>query len=249
MAARAPYQGVIQILSYNRVFYAATAACIASAMVGALFADGLLRLGILTAVVTALGWTVVSLAVSHYVYDRSPLYGLSWLALRPKVWANIHAGLDETSETLQARLPGSESFIWDVFDAEQMTEPSIAQARACPRSAGSRAASWRNLPVKTETLDAVFLMFVAHEFRRADARHGFFREVARVLKNGGSVLVLEHLRDLPNFLAYGPGFFHFQSRATWEAAFQAAELTLRSDQRITRFVHAFELAKSPQGNA
>ena len=189
-----------------------------------------------------IAWAFASLAVSHLVYDRSPLYGLSWLRVQPEIWANIHAGLDETSEGLRLRYPGTRGFIWDIFDAEQMTEPSIAQARATRSNVAGERVSWRKLPAGTATLDAVFLMFAAHELRSSEARAAFFCEIRRVLKPGGSAVILEHLRDMPNFLAYGPGCLHFHSRRTWQAAFAAAQLTLRSEQTITPFVHVFELA-------
>jgi hypothetical protein len=67
-----------------------------------------------------------------------------------------------------------------------------------------------------------------------------------VLTPGGAIMMVEHLRDWPNLLAYGPGFLHFQSRRTWDAAFRAARLVLRSHCTVTPFVHAFELGKNLQ---
>jgi hypothetical protein len=166
---RSRYQGVIQILSYNRGFYLGTLVAAAFATVAASYLHGALRFAIAVAVFVALVWTAISLLVSHYVYDRSALYGLSWLRLQPSTWANIHAGLDETTGLLCARLPGSESFVWDIFDAQQMTEPSIAQARQSSAGRRSEHVSWRELPAAAQTFDAVFLVFVAHEFRTADA--------------------------------------------------------------------------------
>jgi len=249
MPSRSRYQGVIQIVSFNRGFYRGTLAAMALASAAAIYLHGLLRIAILMPVLAALAWMGTSLVVSYYVYDRSPLYGLSWLKLRPGTWANVHAGLDETSETLRAFLPESQGFVWDIFDAEQMTEPSMARAREFSGSPPAERVLWRRLPVGAETLDAIFLMFVAHEFRDTDARHEFLREVARVLKPGGSIMMVEHLRDLPNFLAYGPGCLHFHSRRTWNEAFRAAELTLRSDRTLTPFVHAFELGKRREFSA
>jgi ubiquinone/menaquinone biosynthesis C-methylase UbiE len=100
--------------------------------------------------------------------------------------------------------------------------------------------SWRKLPAAEQTFDAVFLIFVAHEFRIAEVRHQFLSEVARILKPGGSLVMVEHLRDVPNFLAFGPGFLHFHSRQSWTRAFRAAHLTVQSEQTVTPFVHVFE---------
>lgn len=244
MTSRSPYQGVSQIISYNRGFYGATLAAVAVAMGAATYLHGVWRLAIVAGSAVALVWTAASLVVSHYVYDRSPLYSLDWLTLRPGTWANVHAGLDETTESLRVRLPGSVSYVWDIFDPEQMTEPSIEQARQSSDTAPAERVSWRALPIAEEAVDAVFLMFVAHEFRNMEARHEFFREVARVLRPGGSVVMVEHLRDLPNFLAYGPGFLHFQSRRTWNAAFTTARFAVRRERTLTPFVRVFELRKT-----
>ena len=39
----------------------------------------------------------------------------------------------------------------------------------------------------------------------------FFKELHRILKREGELVIVEHLRDLPNFLAYTIGFFHYWS--------------------------------------
>ena len=77
-----------------------------------------------------------------------------------------------------------------------MSEPSIARARrrnaaaAAPEKADPRA-----LPLKNGECDTVFLLLVAHELRRQEARLQFFREVGRALKPGGCVVFVEHLQE------------------------------------------------------
>src|SRR3954452_19642310 len=189
-----------QIISYNRGFYAGT--LMAGAVVFTIafvFLHGLVRTAAIAGAAVAMTSIAVSLGVSHWIYDRSALYSLHWLRVRPKVWVNIHAGLDEMTELLEARFGPSEFVVWDIFDPKQMTEPSIARARdSSNRHAASQAVSWRALPAKSETFDAVFLLFAAHELREEEARELFFREAARVLKPGGSIVLREQLRYLPN---------------------------------------------------
>ncbi len=175
------------------------------------------------------------------MYDLSPLYSLSWLTVQPKRWANIHSGLDQTTPLLQKKLPDSSFTVFDIFDPEQMTEPSIQRARELSGGSDSHRASWKHLPAQTGEFDAVFLIFAAHELRDPTARDTFFQEVKRVLQPGGSAFLVEHLRDLPNFLAYGPGCLHFHSRRTWAAAFGAAGLKVQSERTLTPFVHVFKL--------
>lgn len=230
---RSQYEGVRKIVTYNWTFYVVA---LVSIFVLAAFRFTWLAFA-------AALWTAVTLAVSHYIYDRSALYTLSWLKLRPAAWCNIHAGLDETTELLQDVI-GRPARVFDVFDPEQMTEPSIDRARKLNVSARAEAVSWCSLPCDAASFDAAFVFFCAHEFRRVEARHTFLTEVARIIRPGGAVVVIEHLRDIPNGLAYGPGFFHFLSRSTWLKAFSFAQLNISREYSITPFVHVFELSRA-----
>jgi len=191
-------------------------------------------------------WTFMSLAVSHWVYDRSGICEWQWIAAtlgrKPERWVNIHAGFDESSPALHRMFPDTQGITADIFDAGEMTEPSIAAARARTGDVhGSIAANFRKLPFETGTLDAVFLLFAAHEIRREESRVVFLEEVRRILQANGRIVMAEHLRDWRNFAAFGPGFTHFLSRRTWLAAAWAAGLNVIGEFSMTPFVRVFVL--------
>lgn len=238
---RSRYQGVAQIVSYNRRQYLIAAGAICTLSLAVFWFRPLLRIAGILFILGAAYWVFASLGVSHWVYDRSSLYSLNWLMIRPRLWLNVHAGLDEFTEILSNRFPSSEYEVFDVYDSREMTEPSIAMARKMSGGAYSKAVPWRRLPCADGVFDAIFLMFVAHEFRREESRHIFFRELARALAPGGRLIMAEHIRDVPNFLAFGPGFLHFQARQTWRTAFREANLAIVKEIAITPFVKAFEL--------
>jgi SAM-dependent methyltransferase len=193
-------------------------------------------------------WACASLAVSYYVYDWSAIYRLDWLAGRlkrtPRRWVNIHAGLDETSLALAELFPNSVGETLDIYDPLEMTEPSIARAR---RLAGHQppatAAKWRELPVRGESIDAAFTTIAAHELRRPEARVQFFRELRRILRRGGELVLVEHLRDWPNLLAFGPGFLHFLPERAWKLAADAAGFDLGPRFHLTPFVRVWVLRR------
>ena len=132
---RGKYQGVCQIVRFNWPMYVVAAviifAGIALTMIIALpdFVRAFIRVGLGLAGF----WLILSLLVSHYVYDRSALYRGEWLrrifSTPPVRYATLHVGLDEFSEILQDHFPQSEPIAIDFFDATEMTEPSIRRAR------------------------------------------------------------------------------------------------------------------------
>src|SRR5437879_11538854 len=245
-APRGQFDCVLQLVRYNWTLYIVA---VLVSMLVVLLVDvvhppaalaGLLILGALAAVF----WLALSLAVSHYVYDRSDLYRWEWIrertAANPRHVVNIHAGLDETSFALQKMYPAAEVTILDIYDPAEMPEPSIARARREARSPlPSVNADFRPLPLETASSDLVTVIFVAHELRRAAAKEAFFREASRVLQPGGRLLLVEHLRNGWNLAAFGPGAFHFFPRHEWLRVAGATGFQPGEEFSRTVFVRAF----------
>jgi SAM-dependent methyltransferase len=243
-APRRRWTGLLQVLRYNWHLYALAAAgelAVAGALV-ALPLPGVPRVVLAGGAIAGSLWSAASVLVSHYVYDRSALYRWDWLReldLTPAAWVNIHAGLDDTSSALTALYGASSARVLDIFDAGTMTEPSIRRARRERSELRAEAADFRRLPLVSAGSDAVFLVFAAHELRSREAKVRLFGETARVLRPGGRVVVVEHLRDAWNFAAFGPGFLHFFPGATWRSVMADARLTVRRELSVTPFVHVF----------
>ncbi|MGD0300092.1 MAG: methyltransferase domain-containing protein [Bryobacteraceae bacterium] len=239
---RTTYQGLQQIFNYNRPFYVRTLWGVMAIIIFSAWLPLALRALLLAGAGAALFWTCASLAVSHYVYDRSAFYTLRWLpaclSRPPARWINIHSGIDECSHVISSTFPGSEGQIVDIYDPHEMTEPSIGYARRLT-AASSPTADWRTLPALDQQFDAAFLIFAAHELRHHAARVQLFQEIARILRPGGELVLVEHSRDWANFLAFGPGFLHFFTERAWRHAAEAASLSIRMHRTITPFVHVF----------
>jgi SAM-dependent methyltransferase len=247
--ARKPYQGLVQILQFNRRSYLGAALGVGVAMLALPFLQPIWRVVLLLAVAPAIFWMASSLIVSHYVYDLFPLYDLTWISRilprPPRRWINIHCGFDETSDLLAAIFPEAVSQVVDIYDPQVMTEASIRLARRLKHSAiPSVPGRYDALAFNASSFDAAFSIFAAHELRRHDQRVRLLRELARILVPGGDLVLMEHSRDLWNFAAFGPGFLHFFSQRAWRKAAFEAGLTLRTEFSMTPFVHVYNLQKT-----
>jgi len=246
---RRPGQGVGNIVRFNWPFFAMAlggAAGLLALLTRPL--PPLARLALGLALAGLVVSTLVSLLVSAYVYDGSGLYRLDWLAkfVRPGgQLVSVNAGFDEASALLAVRFPQTQLTVLDFYDQARHTEPSIARARhAYPPYPGTLTADPAALPLPTASADTVLAMLAAHEVRDPAERVVFFRELARVLRPGGRIIVVEHLRDAANFLAYNIGALHFHSRAAWLATFDGAGLRLRAERKHTPFISVFILERA-----
>jgi signal transduction histidine kinase len=233
---------MIRILRFHWRLYAATLAAVAAVP----FVPAPYRALAVAAASPAIFWFASSLLVSYCVYDRPPLAGYRWLAhclsRPPARWLNLHAGLDDTTQVLAQLFPSAEGQTLDIFDPREMTEPSIAEARRMVHAPlDVPSGRWSALPAASASIDAAFLIFTAHELRRPEARVQLFRELARTLRSGGEIAVVEHLRDWRNFLAFGPGFLHFFGPRAWRSAAASAGLRVRTEFSLTPFVRVLVL--------
>ena len=246
-------RGVTQIVRLNWPFYAGACGLSTLGLVAIAAAPvGAPARGVLYA---ALGAALIgignSLVASWLVYDRSPLMRWDWipgaLGFHPSSWINVHAGLDESTPALRRLMPASRGRVFDIFDPREMTESSIHRARRLARLEETpEAVDYRHLPAPAASVEAVLLLLSAHELRTHDARRALLGEVRRILAPGGRVVLAEHLRDVPNLCAFGPGFLHFHSRRSWRRCFAGAGLAVDREFAITPFVRVFVLGRTDE---
>lgn len=186
------------------------------------------------------------LIVSAYVYDFSGYYNFHWLTKlvsnseRIDLITNINAGFDETSFIIKNKFPGSDLKVFDFYDAKRHTEPAIIRARKVSLVYPNTQSILSNhIPLGDNTVDIVFLLSAVHEIRSHDEKVQFLKECHRICKPNGKIIMVEHLRDFPNFVAFSVGFTHFFSRSVWKNAFQQAGFSSFRETKFTPFMSIF----------
>lgn len=243
---RKKFQGVLNILSFNRHFYV----------------FGFVFLGLICLYSIFLNWTstlflvvvsgfiyglVMPLVVSTYVYDFSGFYDFKWLekfgfsdSSENKI-ININAGFDETSFIIKNMFPKSSLEVFDFYDSKKHTESAIVRARKVSLIyPNTQKITSNNIPLKDKSIDVIFLLSAAHEIRNQNEKIQFLKECNRVCKASGCVIMVEHLRDFPNFIAFTIGFTHFFSRNIWKKAFKEAGFSTFEEQKFTPFISIFK---------
>lgn len=243
---RKPYQGVLNIIRFNWHFYLIAAIAITVLLFVSSILSSPFRTVILSVSVLVLASILLSLFVSYYIYDYSKLYHLKWL---PKIQKDhvltVNAGFDEISPLLKKKYPDINLSICDFFNPKNHTEISIKRARkAYPLDEDVITITTNEVPFADKKFDYTLAILSAHEIRNHQERVAFFKELARVTKDEGRIIVTEHLRDHNNFFAYNIGSFHFLSKNTWKETFLNSGIVIENEIKLTPFISTFILKKN-----
>ena len=246
---RKPFQGITNIIRFNWHYYVIAFSAIITLFILKNFLPAAINLAATILLLLVFASIFISLFVSWIIYDHSDLYKFNWLDKMNIVAGgrkvNINAGFDESSEILKEKFPESNLIVFDFYDAKKHTEVSIERARkAYPAFQGTKTISTENIPLEQKSIDTIFLILAAHEIRNNDERIFFFKQLRNSLKDDGKIIVVEHQRDIFNFIAYNFGFFHFFSPKTWNKTFASAGLTETSIFQITSCIKVFVLSKN-----
>ena len=127
---RRKFQGVINILSFNRHFYV-FGIVIMIMILGSQYVLNWNKDFFWLVICGFMYGLIMPLIVSAYVYDFSGFYNFDWLKRMnledsaQNLNLNINAGFDETSYIIKNVLPYSKLQVYDFYNAKQHTEPAI----------------------------------------------------------------------------------------------------------------------------
>lgn len=239
---RRKFQGVINILSFNRHFYV-FGIVIMIMILGSQYVLNWNKDFFWLVICGFMYGLIMPLIVSAYVYDFSGFYNFDWLKkmnledTAQNLNLNINAGFDETSYIIKNILPYSKLQVYDFYNAKQHTEPAIIRARKVSLVyPNTQQIDSNTIPLEDNSVDNILLVSAIHEIRKQEEKIQFLKECRRVCKPNGNVIMVEHLRDFPNFFAFTIGFTHFFSKATWEIALKKAGFVSINESKFTPFM-------------
>ena len=242
---RRKFQGVLNILSFNRHFYVFGLAALGALIISHIYFPWSDTVFWITIIAFLYG-LLMPLIVSAYVYDFSGFYDFGWLKKviaeneNPQLIVNINAGFDETSFIINNKFPQADLRVFDFYNAERHTEPAIKRARKVSLTyPNTQQIASGIIPIQDHAVDIIFLLSAVHEIRSHEEKVLFLKECKRICKPGGKAIMVEHLRDFPNFLAFTIGFTHFFSRVEWKKAFTEGGFSTFQETKFTPFMSIF----------
>jgi len=241
---RGPFTGVTRVVLFNWPIFLAVDLTILAGVLWGCFASQHAWIGWVVAGGGLLA-EIVTLGMTWWIYDRSPLYRFDWLT--PMVepgdrLLNVTVGFDESTEPLRERFPDCE-VTTVALEGPEVGGASVERARRTAPVAGDACQiGVRDWPPASEPFDLALFFFAAHEVRDLTNRQSLFQSAAHWVRPGGKAVVVEHLRDGWNGMIYGFGAWHFLPHADWLRTFEGI-WKLDQEQTCTRWIRIFTLRK------
>jgi hypothetical protein len=229
--------GLGRVVAFNWPKYVVALLFLFVSLVFAASSKGLLLVSLVVGSAAVVYGVFASLLATWWVYDHkaADLYQTVASEYQPGApWILVHAGLDESQGRLDA-LIGPAASRFDVGPTADHS-PSLRRAH---RLVGRDGELWNgSLALQTGSVGFAVVLFGIHELSVA-AAETLLGELQRVVAVGGTVVIVEHLRDVPNALVFGPAALHFASGHRWKTGIDAAGLVGTRSQRIAGFVTVF----------
>ncbi|MEO8516931.1 MAG: methyltransferase [Flavobacterium sp.] len=246
---RKSFQGIGNVVKFNWHFYVLALILLIVLLTSTLFINSNYTIYCFVMAAVVFIPTFISLLVTYYIYDYSDIYEIEYLnelnISQEDKLVNIHAGFDEFSFAIAEKFKTQNLSVFDFYNPKKHTEISIERARKVSSVfPNTQSIETSTIRLEPESVATIFVLFSAHEIRNLQERIVFFKQMEKALHKNGQIIVMEHLRDLPNFIAYTIGFFHFLSKSEWEKTFQYSNLSIQKEMKITPFISVFILQKN-----
>ena len=223
--------GVGRVVLLNWPKYVAAVSALALGVTAVSYSRGMARLEFaLLCALIAYG-TAASLLATWWVYDHEAQRLYQRIADHrhgTAPWVLVHAGFDESHGRLHALL-GPPAHHFDIGPSSDRSR-SLRRAHALSGRDGVPVVG--ALPVGDASIGLVVVLFGIHELHSDSDAVALLRELTRITVGDGSVVIVEHLIDVANIVAYGPAAWHFSTGGRWRNAVTSAGMRLKSATRV-----------------
>jgi SAM-dependent methyltransferase len=238
--------GVGRVIAFNWPKYVVATIVLIGCIIATIVVSGAARavafLGAL-----GLGYGIMgSLFATWWAYDHraDDLYqkiARQHTATDQSDWILVHAGLDESRARL-SKIIGQPVQVFDVGPTND-TSRSLRRAHSLIPRTGQVIETTTNYAtgLPDGSVDTVVLLFGIHEIGNGQNAANLLLELGRVVRSAGSIVIVEHLRDIPNAVVYGPAVLHFGSGRHWKRVIANSSLHIRSSERVAGLISVFNV--------
>ncbi|MBK8987841.1 MAG: methyltransferase domain-containing protein [Chloroflexi bacterium] len=258
MRRKSPYSGAIRHVWANWPLYLLAYAGIVLALVtiGVSLQKGWLSFVPLSLALLLLlsYFLAAALWAAHQLYDAAglrPQHILFDMAqLRPTdTLVYVDLGVRDLALQLGSRLTSGKIIVVDVYHPQGTMSRSLKRYRARqPHALNDPRLVWQNgrvdlLPLPDNSVSTVILHRVVSEFWQQGDRLALLREVYRILRPDGRLLLAERVRSANNWLVMGPGALQLSFADDWRDLLQEAGFVVRQERDLQGLVHCFRADK------
>lgn len=152
--------------------------------------------------------------------------------------AYIDLGLRASAVTLSHHLTTGQLVVIDVFNPQLTAGKELRRARQqAPPVAADPRLDWFDgridlLPLPDSAVSAIFLPMVLSEFNQHGDRQSLLREVNRILRPNGRLLIAEQNTSWLNWLSLDPGSSKLQPFSYWQRLLSQAGFKLLRHENL-----------------
>ncbi len=213
-----------------------------------LTAIGIILLTAVFFLMVAALWTANRLFVADSEQVNELLFAMSQ-AQATDYLANIDFGLRQQAMQLSRKLTTGKITVIDVYNPQLTTDSSLARARRlAPPAKKDPRLTWYDgqfnlLPLPDGSVEAVFMFQILSEFNQEGDRQALLREVQRILKPNGRLLVAEKTASWLNWLLAGTSTAGLQPVEYWRNLLTQAGFDILRQEEIQGLINCLRADK------
>ena len=213
-----------------------------------LTAIGIILLTAIFFLMLAALWTANRLFVADSEQVNDLLFAMSQARATDHL-ANIDFGLRLQAMLLSRKLTTGRITVIDVYNPQQTTDSGLARARRqAPSAKKDPRLTWYDgqfnlLPLPDSSVEAVFMFQILSEFSQEGDRQALLREVRRILKPNGRLLLAEKTASWLNWLLAGTSTASLQPGEYWRDLLTEAGFDILRQEEIQGLINCLRADK------